>query len=55
VDVGGLGDAASSDDAAEDGGDQLPFLKEVPAQDDLFRVVRVVADSGDAIGGSRIS
>lgn len=51
MDVGGLRDAASGDDAAEDGGDQLPFLKEVPPQDDLLGVVHVVADSG----GSRIS
>ena len=51
--VSGLGDAASSDDAAEDFGDQLPFLKEVPPQDDLLRVVHVVADRGG--GGSTVS
>ena len=51
MDVGGLGVAAGCDDAAEDGGDELPLLEEVPAQDDLLGVVLVVADGGRISGG----
>ena len=51
MDVGGLGDAACCDDATEDGGDELPLLEKVPAQDDLLGVVLVIADGGRISGG----
>ena len=55
MDIGGFGNAAAGDDAAEDRGDQLPLLEEVPAQDDLLGVVLIVTDGGTISGGSGIS
>lgn len=51
VDISGLGDATAGDDATEDGGDELPLLEEVPAQDHLLGVLLVVADGGWINGG----
>lgn len=51
LDIGGFGDATGVDDAAEDVGDDLPLLDEVPAQDDLLRVVLIVDDRGGGGGG----
>lgn len=49
MDIDGLDNAAAGDDTAEDRGDQLPLMEEVPAQEDLLGVVLIVTD------GSRIS
>lgn len=51
MDIRGLGDAAAGDDAAEDDGDELPLMEEVPAQDYLLGVLLVVADGGWINGG----
>lgn len=55
MDIGGFGNAAGGDDAAEDRGDQLPLLEEVPAQDDLLGVVLIVSNGGRISGGFGIS
>ncbi|GJM91189.1 hypothetical protein PR202_ga07540 [Eleusine coracana subsp. coracana] len=46
VDIPRINDASPGDDAAKEGGDEFPLLQEVPAQDDLLRVVLVILDGG---------